>query len=234
MGQTTPAAGALVTKVATHLMRRELMQQAIRDKEPRDLRDADGGGLAGKLSVHVQAEVASLGNAGAAGTGQVAPAVIMEALAQNATKQLVTTTLLLQRATQLALGTKLRSLFTASSALWMWHMFAAAAEIGRTRDGVGGSLQELWNYLTVYCSSTVGVGKLRSMQQLGHRQDQHGAQRREEQLNTVGTTLTMQALLVTNVVNEVVQFAQNDKAIAARSRKADTQRYASTRRRNWS
>ena len=33
-------------------------------------------------------------------------------------------------------------------------------------------------------------------------------------LNTIGTTLTMQMLLVTNMVKEVVQFAQADKATA--------------------
>ena len=54
--------------------------------------------------------LAGFGDAGAAGAGQVTPAVIMEALAQKENNPVVVTTLLLQRATQLAIDTERRSL----------------------------------------------------------------------------------------------------------------------------
>ena len=45
---------------------------------------------------------------------------------------------------------------------------------------MGTNFQELRDRLTVCCGGTLGVQKLRSKRQLGHGQDQHGAQWREE------------------------------------------------------
>ena len=66
----------------------------------------------------------------------------------------------------------------------------SSAEIGRTCTGVGGNFQELRNCLTACCGDTLGLQKLRSWHQL-----------------------------VTIVVQEVVQFAQDDKATAVSSQK---------------
>ena len=102
----------------------------------------DGRGSAGELSGAVQAELrttalAGFGGAGAADVGQVTQAVIMEAVAQEENNQVVISTLLLQRATQLAIGTKLRSLSRATSALNNWHMFA----VGFLNDRQNGVVQ---------------------------------------------------------------------------------------------
>ena len=91
----------------------------------------------------------------------------MEALAQEDI-QVVIAPLLLQRASQLAICTKLRSL---SAVL-------RSAEIGRTCNGGDSNLQKLRGHLAACRGGTMGAQKLLDNRQLGHGQDQPGAQGR--------------------------------------------------------
>ena len=173
----------------------EVMQQAICDMGPPSHRDMDGRGSAGNLSVVVPAELRMTSLAGfgvvATGVGQVTPAVITEAVAQENNQAI--TTLLRHRATQLATGTKLRSLSAAPSALKMWYMFA----VGFLKYLAHGSFPPRTEE---HVMASVATSVLNGGEKIA--------------MSTIGTTFTMQTLLLTKMVREVVQSAQNNEATA--------------------
>ena len=76
---------------------------------------------------------------------------------------------------------------------------------------MGGSLQELWNCLTVrWARKSFGLSSSWETDRISmvHKGGRKIAS------NMVVMTLTMQTLLVTKMVKEVVQFANDDKTIA--------------------
>ena len=151
-------------------------------------------------------------------------AVIMEAFAQKEDQQVVISTLP-QRATQLVSGTTLRSLSTASSAFKMWHMFAVGflnyptngPLPPRSEEHVMARMATFRNSGTAHTMFAAVRWACKSFDLSGSWDTDrismmlNGGKRIA--MNMVGTTLTMQTLLVMNVVREVVQLEGTDRQV---------------------